>query len=44
MIVQKVKEVESDAVYNEFIDRKGELVSGFVHRFDRRDAIVNLEG
>ncbi len=42
VIVQKVKEVERDAVYNEFIDRKWELVSGFVHRFDRRDAIVNL--
>lgn len=42
VIVQKVKEVERDAVYNEFIDRKGELVSGFIHRFDRRDAIVNL--
>ncbi|HOO38075.1 MAG TPA: transcription termination factor NusA [Deltaproteobacteria bacterium] len=42
VIVQKVKEVERDAVYNDFIDRKGELVSGFIHRFDRRDAIVNL--
>jgi len=42
VIVQKVKEVERDAVYNDFIDRKGELVSGFVHRFDRRDAILNL--
>ncbi len=42
VIVQKVKEVERDAVYNDFIDRKGELVSGFVHRFDRRDAVVNL--
>ncbi len=42
VIVQKVKEVERDAVYNEFIDRKGELASGFIHRFDRRDAIVNL--
>jgi N utilization substance protein A len=42
VIVQKVKEVERDAVYNDFIDRKGELVSGFVHRFDRRDAIINL--
>jgi transcription termination/antitermination protein NusA len=42
VIVQKVKEVERDAVFNEFIDRKGELVSGFIHRFDRRDAIVNI--
>jgi len=42
VIVQKVKEVERDAVYNEFINRKGELISGFVHRFDRKDAIINL--
>ena len=42
VIVQKVKEVERDAVYDDFIDRKGALVSGFIHRFDRRDAIVNL--
>ncbi len=42
VIVQKVKEAERDSVYNDFIDRKGELVSGFIHRFDRRDAIVNL--
>ncbi|MBN1636201.1 MAG: transcription termination/antitermination protein NusA [Deltaproteobacteria bacterium] len=42
VIVQKVKEVERDAVYNEFIDRKGVLISGFVHRFDRKDAIINL--
>lgn len=42
VIMQKVKEVERDAVYKEFIDRKGAIISGFVHRFERRDAIVNL--
>ncbi|MDT8273930.1 MAG: transcription termination factor NusA [Desulfomonilia bacterium] len=42
VIVQKVKEVERDAIFHDFIDRKGELVSGFIHRFDRRDGIVNL--
>ncbi len=42
VIVQKVKEVERNVVYDEFIDRKGELISGFVHRFERRDVIVNL--
>lgn len=42
VLMQKVKEVERDAVYKEFIDRKGAIISGFVHRFDRRDAIVNL--
>ena len=42
VIVQKVKEVERDAIYNDFIDVKGEIVSGFIHRFDRKDVIVNL--
>jgi transcription termination/antitermination protein NusA len=42
VIVQKVKEVERDAIYNEFIDIKGEIASGFIHRFDRKDVIVNL--
>ena len=42
VIVQKVKEVERNVVYDEFIDRKGELISGFVQRFERRDVVVNL--
>ena len=42
VIVQKVKEVERDAIYDEFITRKHEVISGFVHRFDRGDIIVNL--
>lgn len=42
VIVSKVKEVERDAIYNDFIDVKGEIVSGFIHRFDRKDVIVNL--
>jgi N utilization substance protein A len=42
VIVQKVKEVERDAIYHEFIGLKGEIASGFIHRFDRKDVIVNL--
>jgi N utilization substance protein A len=42
VIVQKVKEVERDAIYHEFIDLKGEIASGFIHRFDRKDVIINL--
>ncbi|MCD6280777.1 MAG: transcription termination/antitermination protein NusA [Deltaproteobacteria bacterium] len=42
VIVQKVKEVERDAIYDEFITRKHEVISGFVHRFDRGDIIVSL--
>ncbi len=42
VIVQKVKEVERDAIFNDFIGIKGEITSGFIHRFDRKDVIVNL--
>lgn len=42
VIIQKVKEAERDAIYDEFIGSKFEVMSGFVHRFERRDIIVNL--
>ncbi|MBT8341893.1 MAG: transcription termination/antitermination protein NusA [Desulfatitalea sp.] len=42
VIIQKLKDAERDAVYSNFIDRKGEIINGIVQRFDRGDLIVNL--
>ena len=42
IIIQKVKDAERDNVYDEYKDKKGELVSGFVQRFDGGNIIVNL--
>jgi len=42
VIIQKMKDAERDAVYSNFIDRKGEVINGIVQRFDRNDIIVNL--
>ena len=42
VIIQKMKDAEKDAVYANFIDRKGEIVNGIVQRIDRGDIIVNL--
>ncbi len=42
VIIQKMKDAERDAIYNTFIDRKGELINGIVQRIDRGDIIVNL--
>ncbi|HHE73475.1 MAG TPA: transcription termination/antitermination protein NusA, partial [Desulfobacteraceae bacterium] len=42
VIIQKMKDAERDAVYANFIDRKGEIINGIVQRIDRRDIIVNL--
>lgn len=42
VIVQKVREAERAKVVAEFIDQKGELVSGIVKRVERMGAIIDL--
>lgn len=42
IIIQKVKDAERDNIYDEYKDKKGQLVSGFVQRFDAGSIIVNL--
>lgn len=42
ILVQKVREAIREKVYDEYIDRKGELINGMVKRFERGDIIVDL--
>src|SRR5512138_973762 len=42
VIYQRVREAERDNVFNEFKDRKGEIISGIVRRFERGNIIVDL--
>ena len=42
VIYQKVKEAEREKVYNEYIDRVGELLNGTVKRVERGDLVVDL--
>jgi N utilization substance protein A len=42
VILQKVREAERDNVYNEFRDRKGDLVSGTVQRMERGNLYINI--
>ena len=44
MIIQKIREAESDTVFNEFAGKKGELVVGTVTRVDAGTAIVSSLG
>lgn len=44
VIIQKVREAERETIFNEFIERKGELVNGIVRRYERGDLVVDLEG
>ena len=41
-ILQKLKEAEGKVIYEEYVNRKGELVSGIVRRIERRTVIVDL--
>lgn len=41
-ILQKLKEAEGKVIYEEFKNRKGELVSGIVRRIERKNVIVDL--
>jgi N utilization substance protein A len=42
VIIQRVKEAERDVVFDDFKDRKGEIINGIVQRFDKGSLIVNL--
>ncbi len=43
IIVQKIREAESETIYNEYIDQIGTLVTGSVQRFEGGTIVVNLE-
>ncbi|MBN1474967.1 MAG: transcription termination/antitermination protein NusA, partial [Syntrophaceae bacterium] len=42
IIIQRVKDAERDIIYEEYKDRKGEILTGFVQRFEGGSIIVNL--
>src|SRR5581483_9428919 len=42
VIIQRMREAERENVYNEYKDRKGELISGVVRRFERGNLIVEI--
>ena len=42
VIMQRFKEAERDIVYDDFKDRRGEIINGIVQRFDRGSIIVDL--
>lgn len=42
VIIQKVREAERDLIYNEFINRRGEIINGIVQRVEKGDLVVNL--
>ncbi|MEE8508773.1 MAG: transcription termination factor NusA, partial [Myxococcota bacterium] len=42
VIIQRIREAERDNVYEEYKDRKGEILNGIVRRFEKGAIIVDL--
>src|SRR5688572_20884210 len=40
VIIQRVRDAERDIIFNEFKDRRGEIITGVVRRFERGNNIV----
>src|SRR5690606_3187740 len=40
VIIQRVRDAERELIYNEYKDRKGELITGIVRRFERGSNII----
>jgi len=43
VILQRLREAERDLVFNQYKDRKGELITGIVRRFEKGNIIVDLD-
>ncbi|HMO05552.1 MAG TPA: transcription termination factor NusA [Kiritimatiellia bacterium] len=41
-ILHKIRQVEKEKIFEEYKDRKGDIVSGTVRRFERSDVIIDL--
>jgi N utilization substance protein A len=42
VIIQRIREAERDAMYDEYKDKEGEVVSGVVQRVEGRNVIIDL--
>ncbi len=42
ILTQKIRGAERELIYQEYKDKVGQIVSGFVHRFSRKDVILSL--
>ncbi len=42
VIIQRIREAEREAIYNEFKDREGELISGLIQRVEGRNVFIDI--
>ncbi|MCB0271935.1 MAG: transcription termination/antitermination protein NusA [Bdellovibrionales bacterium] len=42
VIIQKIRDAETEIIFNEYKDRVGQLIAGIIRRLERRNLIVDL--
>ncbi len=42
VVIQRIREAERELIYEEYVDREEDIVTGLVQRFEQRNAIINL--
>jgi N utilization substance protein A len=42
VVIQRIREAERDLVYEEYVDREEDIVTGLVQRFEQKNTIINL--
>ena len=42
VVIQRIREAERDLIYEEYVDREEDIVTGLVQRFEQKNAIINL--
>lgn len=42
VIIQRIREAERDAIYNEYKDHEGELISGLIQRIEGRNIFIDI--
>ncbi len=42
VVIQRIREAERELIYEEYIDREDDIVTGVIHRFEQKNAIINL--
>lgn len=42
VVIQRIREAERELIYEEYIDREEDIVTGVIHRFEQKNAVVNL--
>ncbi len=42
VVIQRIREAERELIFEEYIDREEDIVTGLVQRFEQRNGIINL--